>query len=360
MRLQLLIFLFLNFSWYLSSAQQTQTNDSLLRVGTKEAPPFVIKQENGTWQGISIDLWEQIAQEKGWQYEYVEEDLQSLIDNTANGSLDVAVAALTINESRERILDFTHTFYSTGLGIAARTKPSGVLSLIGNLFSFQFFQAVGGLAIILLLFGLLVWLFERKRNPDQFGGKLWDGIGSGFWWSAVTMTTVGYGDKAPVTRGGRIVALVWMFMALIVISSFTAAIASSLTVNQLSSIINSPDDLYDAKVATVSNSSSASFLSSRDIGYRQVATIDEAMKLLYTEKIDAVVYDMPIMQYLINQAKPENVKILPQAFKKLYYGFAFPETNDQLKEQVDLKILEITAQQEWQEVLADYLGQDPN
>ncbi len=359
MKVKLSVFLLLNFIYFSGNSQENQANDSLLRVGIKEAPPFVIKQD-GTWQGISINLWEQIAEDKGWQYEYIEQDLQSLIDNTTNGTLDIAVAALSINESRERILDFTHAFYSTGLGIAARAKPSGFLSLIGNLFSFQFFQAVGGLAIILLLFGLLVWIFERKRNPDQFGGKLWDGIGSGFWWSAVTMTTVGYGDKASVTRGGRIVALIWMFMALIVISSFTAAIASSLTVNQLSSVINSPDDLYDAKVATVENSSSTSFLSSRDIGYREVATIDKAMKLLYDEKIDAVVYDMPIMQYLINQEKPDNVKILPQSFKKLYYGFALPETNDLLKEQVDLKILEITAQQEWQQVLQEYLGQDPN
>ena len=40
---------------------------------------------------------------------------------------------------------------------------------------------------------------------------------SAFWWAAVTMTTVGYGDKTPVTTGGRIVGLVWMFTSVIVI-----------------------------------------------------------------------------------------------------------------------------------------------
>jgi ABC-type amino acid transport substrate-binding protein len=290
-------------------------------------------------------------------YQYQENELQELIDKTAAGQLDIAVAALTINAQREEIVDFTHTYFSTGLGIAARTQSQGFLGLLSNLFSLQFFQAVGGLAITLLLFGLLVWLFERKRNPDQFGGKLWKGIGSGFWWSAVTMTTVGYGDKAPVTPGGRAVALIWMFMALIVISSFTAAIASALTVNQLEAVIDSPDDLYKAKVATVENSSSASFLTSRDIGYREFGSVEEALEQLYAGKVDAVVYDIPIMQYLLKQEDTDKVEILPQAFKKLFYGFALPQDSE-LREAIDIKILEITTRSEWQKTLQDYLGSE--
>ncbi|MGO2102628.1 MAG: ion channel [Psychroflexus halocasei] len=44
------------------------------------------------------------------------------------------------------------------------------------------------------------------------------------------MTTVGYGDKSPLSLGGRIVGLIWMFMAVIILSSLTAGIASALTV----------------------------------------------------------------------------------------------------------------------------------
>lgn len=73
--------------------------------------------------------------------------------------------------------------------------------------------------------GVLLWLVERKRNSDQFGGSVAEGIGSGFWWSAVTMTTVGYGDKAPVTLIGRFMATIWMFASVITISGFTAAIS---------------------------------------------------------------------------------------------------------------------------------------
>ncbi|MCP5004950.1 MAG: hypothetical protein GY941_13600 [Planctomycetes bacterium] len=45
------------------------------------------------------------------------------------------------------------------------------------------------LALLLSCVGLVVWLFEHKRNAKQFGGSKLNGIGSSFWWSAVTMTT---------------------------------------------------------------------------------------------------------------------------------------------------------------------------
>lgn len=50
----------------------------------------------------------------------------------------------------------------------------------------------------------------------------------------VTMTTVGYGVKAPRTPGGRIVALIWMFANIFLVTVSTAAITSSLTVGELS------------------------------------------------------------------------------------------------------------------------------
>ena len=113
------------------------------------------------------------------------------------------------------------------------------------------------LGLVLLIVGVLIWLFERRRNPEQFGGSVSEGIGNGFWWSAVTMTTVGYGDKAPVSTAGRALGLVWMFVSIITISGFTAAIASSVTVNKLQTRINGVADLPRVNVGSVANTSGA-------------------------------------------------------------------------------------------------------
>ena len=47
-----------------------------------------------------------------------------------------------------------------------------------------------------------------------------------FWWSIVTLTTVGYGDIAPATMGGRIIGILIMFFGIGILGLFTATVAS--------------------------------------------------------------------------------------------------------------------------------------
>ena len=114
-----------------------------LVVGTKVAPPFAMKAENGTWHGISIDLWRRIAEQVHLRYRFQETTLSGLTEGVADGALDASVAALTVTEPRHRLVDFTQPFYSTGLGIAV-AKDTGItwLPLIGNVFSRGFLGAV--------------------------------------------------------------------------------------------------------------------------------------------------------------------------------------------------------------------------
>ena len=71
---------------------QSDENAPLI-IGTKVAPPFVIKEEDGTFSGISIELWQRIAEEMGLQYEFRETTLSGLISGLQDGTLDVSVAA---------------------------------------------------------------------------------------------------------------------------------------------------------------------------------------------------------------------------------------------------------------------------
>ena len=206
---------------------------------TRNVPPFAFPVEDGTWSGISIELWRKIAAELQLTFEFREVSLEAMIDGLSEHKIDAAVAALTMTREREEQIDFTHPFYNSGLAIAARTTSSGWVQVLGRLVV-PLGKVIAGLALLLLVVGLLVWLFERHRNPEQFGGGTLRGIGSSFWWSAVTMTTVGYGDIAPRTVGGRLLAIVWMFTGIIVISGFTAGITTALTLSQLVSEIDGP------------------------------------------------------------------------------------------------------------------------
>jgi polar amino acid transport system substrate-binding protein len=330
--------------------------DRTLVVGTKEAPPFSMKTSRDNWTGISIDFWRRIASELNMRFELRELTLQQLIDGVADGSLDAAVAALTITSEREKLLDFTHPFYTTGLGIAVAAKPgSPWLSVLKRFLSFGFLKIAAALALLLFGVGALVWLFERKKNQQQFGGGAAKGIGSGFWWSAVTMTTVGYGDKAPVTVGGRIMALVWMFAAIIIISSFTAAITSALTVTQLESTVKGPEDLPKARVGTIPKTTSASYLQDNQVSYRAYETPRDALKAICEGKIDAFVYDAPILRYLVNKEFLGKLEVLRNTFLRQDYGIALP-TGSPLREPINRILLEKIEELSWQDILHRYLG----
>src|SRR5262245_51583372 len=68
-----------------------------LVIATKEAPPFAFKGADGAWRGISIDLWNRIAQQLHLRYRFSEQaTVEGLIDGTRAGSFDAAVAALTV------------------------------------------------------------------------------------------------------------------------------------------------------------------------------------------------------------------------------------------------------------------------
>lgn len=333
---------------------ETKEEDRTRVIATRHAPPFAIKTANG-WEGITIELVHRIAKELDVPYSFREMDLEEMLDATASGDVDAAAAALTITTEREQMVDFSHPFFTSGLGIAVplRTEVTW-LSALKRVASMAFLQAAGALLAILTLVGVLVWFVERKRNA-QFPGDPIKGVGSGIWWSAVTMTTVGYGDKAPLTVAGRVIGLIWMFASIIVISGFTAAIATSLTVGHLDQSIASLDDLSGKRVLTVKGSTSGIYLDEKFVGHKTVASIADALDLLAAGQADAVIYDQPILRYLVTDSYLQELHVLPNTFARQDYGIALPQ-GAPFREMLNQEILRVIHGPEWEHILNRYLG----
>ena len=329
--------------------------EDTIKVGVREVPPFVTRTADGGFDGISIRLWRAIAEDLELDYEFVETDLTGMLDGLRDGRLDAVTAALTVTPEREVFMDFSHPFYSAGLGIAVGQRPATVWQTVGAIFSWQFLQALGALMLVLFAVGVLIWLIERRANPGQFGGRTHQGIGSGFWWSAVTMTTVGYGDKAPITAWGRTVAVVWMFISVITVSGFTAAIASAFTVQQLGSRIQGPGDLPGMRVATVPRSTSAEYLASQRIEAGYYESPKTAIEAVADGRVDAAVYDAPIMRYLASHQHRDRVEVLPQEFAHQDYAIGLVSAS-QLREPVNQALLRHIGKPVWQETLFQFLG----
>lgn len=105
------------------------------------------------------------------------------------------------------------------LAFARVLNRSAAGSLVGKVSAY-----VAGTAVMALGLGALAVLDAEQdasnANITTFGDALW--------WSATTVTTVGYGDRFPVTTTGRFVAVALMLVGIACIGAITAGVAAWL------------------------------------------------------------------------------------------------------------------------------------
>ena len=348
--LLILTFLFSSLSIY--SQQDSSLVPEKIIIGITETPPFIQKDSKG-YSGLSIASWNLVNEQIQLDYEYREySNLGELLEAIKNAEVDFSINPITVTDNRMKSMEFSQPYFISHTGIAQRIE-SRLWNQIGNFFSWEFFSAVALLLIVILIFGILVWFFERKRNKEEFGGNF-RGIMQGFWWSAVTMTTVGYGDKSPRTTGGRVVGLVWMFMAVIIISSFTAGIASSLTVKSINDEINEIQDLGRFDLITVNSSSTQELLNLYNIEADVVMNAREGIDALKNEKTTFFVYDEPILKYEIESLElSDDLEVLEKTLKKDYYSYSFPKNSELLKK-INPVLIRTLKSMEWNALIEKY------
>jgi ABC-type amino acid transport substrate-binding protein len=251
----------------------------------------------------------------------VEDQLQMVTD----GEADLAIAAITINSEREDTLDFSYPYYNSGLQIMTRAGGGQLArGLLSVALSPEALQIVLGFLLIMFIFGNLIWFFERKKNNEEFPQSYFKGVWEGIWWSVVTVTTVGYGDKAPRSFIGRLLGIFTILFGLFLIANFTASITTQLTLEGIQSSINSVDDLPGKRVVTVADSTASQYLTDNYIGHTTTETIEEAVEQLANDQADAIVYDAPILQFLANTGAKGKVQVVGSILQPEYYGVAFP------------------------------------
>ena len=334
---------------------RAQSNPTL-RVAIKPLTPFVMKQGTA-YTGFSIDLWNAIALRNHWQTEFVwHATVKELLSAVQQGQADVGIAGISMTPEREAQLDFSHPMFNAGLQIMVSAQgDSGWRRYWGVLFNPDLMRIILVLLLLILVAGHIVWLVERKNNPEFQHGYV-RGVWEGIWWAAVTVATVGYGDRTPKGIAGRLFAIFWMFTGLILVANFTAAVTSNLTLQEIRGNISNIADLPGKRVATVEGSTASSYLDVQGVTHQRVKTIEEAYVMIEAQQLDAIVYDSPVLRYYATKAGQGKVRVIGIMLKPEEYGIALP-AGSPLREEVNRALLALQADGTYQQLYTRWLGE---
>lgn len=302
----------------------TKAQDTTLHVGVQEVAPFIMAGDE-EWTGFTIDLWREIARRAEVDYEFEPFDaMTDLIDAVESGDVDVGLGAISISTDLEERIDFSYPYFDSGVQIM--TRQGDVRSLMALLFSdfaLTLLRIIGVFLLVLLAVAHVIWLVERRNNPD-FPKTYLRGIWDSLWWSTVTVTTVGYGDLTPRSTGGRIVGLVWMLAGLFIVAYFTAQVTAAFTLEGLQGNVTQLADLQGKRIWSVEGSTAEEYLIDRGVSFRTAPDIDSAFQRLVDSDIDAIVYDAPVLLHLAATDEGDRVQVVGALLAQETYGIALP------------------------------------
>ncbi|XP_067946370.1 glutamate receptor ionotropic, kainate 2-like [Watersipora subatra] len=254
---------------------QKELNNKTLRVVVKEEHPFIIvnryddsgnpipEDAKGRYTGYAIDMMDEIA--KGLNITYTTilvpdgSSGRELPNGTWTGMIgmlmtnkaDLALGDLTINFERSKVIDFTKPFMSMGISILFKRPepdPPKLFSFLEPLDNNIWACMIGSYAFVSVFlfctarFSPYEWKNPHPCNPESDIVENDFTLLNSFWFTIGSLMQQGC-ELAPKASSTRLIAGVWWFFTLILISSYTANLAAFLTITRMSTPIQNADDL---------------------------------------------------------------------------------------------------------------------
>jgi polar amino acid transport system substrate-binding protein len=316
-----------------------------LRVGLSGSPPFVMR-EGDDYGGISMDVWQELALDGTLAFRIVPQDsTEESLSEVAAGRLDLAIGPISITPERleRQRIEFTQPYFFSHIGLLLPAEPPGLWERIQPFFGVAALSSLLVLFVSLFLVGNLIWLAERGRNSDQFPPSYSRGVANGMWFAVVTLTTVGYGDRAPVTVAGRWIAGAWMIVTLLAVSSITAGLASAFTVSlasMSSEDFHDPADLRGITVAVIDGTTSVRWGELLGSRLHRVVDLDEAADLLERGEVRGVIFDRPALRHYLAEHPARQLRLASFTIATESYGIALPQ-NSPLRRTLDISLLKL-------------------
>ena len=309
-----------------------------LRIGVILSLPFVMQTTvvdasgNSTIQlvGYAIDLINYLQAKMGFIPEImiVSSDLtyDQAVQTVADNIYDIIVSDVTITAERRKYVDFSNSIYYNSLRLIVRAGSDVSVDLLSYM---QPFSVRLWLVILaaLVYAGLIICILERQKNGALKYRSILSSVTMSIWYAFGTMAGFGV-DFDVQTAAGRLLTAGLYILSIILVASYTANLASALTISKSQNIISGIDDIKSGKISysrigiLVGTSIEDYYL--RDISggsrnYYPVKSSDDIYPLLLNNTIDVGISDAAGLEYATNNIYC-NLTLVGSDFDPSAYG----------------------------------------
>jgi ABC-type amino acid transport substrate-binding protein len=299
-------------------------SEKILKVGVAIEEPFDLKK-SGVYQGYCIDLWQALAGDLGLKFRFVEyPSFDELIEATMKGEVDVNANPLYITSKRLQKMEFLMPFIQGGMQIMINENRGTSAIKLWNGLRDSGHLKVFEIGITVILVGtILLTLGDRYLNKE-FPSSWIEGLAESFY-HVMSICMTGKSSHKPLPGPfGKIMAGVWTAFGVAVVAYITSTITSVMTVNNLHSMINGPQDLTGHKVGVLKGGIAENYCETNHLNHESFSTLPETVQALIRNDIDAIVGDAMSLQWYDNSHPELPITEVGPIFEKKYCAFALP------------------------------------
>ncbi|KAJ6767000.1 IONOTROPIC GLUTAMATE RECEPTOR [Salix purpurea] len=183
------------------------------------------------YDGFCIELFHKVQGVLGYDlpYQFVPfmGTYNELVDQVHNKTFDAIVGDITILANRSEKVEFTQPYAESGLSMIVPETSKESAWMFMKPFTKGMWLATGAILIYTMF---IVWFLEHHTNPE-FKGSWKNQMGTALWF---TFSSLYFAHREKVYSNlTRVVLVIWLFVVLILNSSYTASLSSMLTVRRL-------------------------------------------------------------------------------------------------------------------------------
>ncbi|XP_041354754.1 glutamate receptor ionotropic, kainate 2-like isoform X2 [Gigantopelta aegis] len=230
--------------------------------------PYVVEYTNPDgskyYRGFCIDLLDAIAKRRGFNYtvRVIAREMggygksnnglwNGIVRELMDRKADIGLGGMSITHDREKVIDFTKPFITLGITILYKKptpKSPELFSFLSPLsvevwvYMIAAYLCVSFMLFVIARFSPYEWCNPHPCNEDSDIVENQFTILNSLWFTIGSLMQQGC-EIAPRAISTRMVAGIWWFFTLIMISSYTANLAAFLTVERMVKDIESAEDL---------------------------------------------------------------------------------------------------------------------